>query len=352
MDEYRNQMLFQRILENAGPYKWWMFGMFIASLALVLIPSNVVVPILRNYYSPDVPPALGILQAYHRAASIAQILYWIAIVITVSVQLFFLVKTIIKSARHIVGALILAVVFLGFFGWLVSHSNVFDYGRFLERVAQDIQQFEEGNLETEILHLSPRNLSVNVIGPLDPLVNYATPIQVINGIRPAEGGTWQGYMIPLVMEFERNSEREFNERRSVSQNLEEAQLYRFTFTSNLRLVYSIELVTLGYFLAQRIPSLPVVGYVDSALLGGWYLVDNPSWIMVMIDDNLGLRGEEGDMLLFSWGISNDILLMYTEYEFGRITSYLWDYEFDGDELWLTSRRGLNAVPRIYRRSPN
>jgi len=235
--------LLGKILDLAGPYAYWMFGAFIACLGLFLIPSNVVVFILRDYSSHGDVPALSILQTYLRAGSIAQTLYMVVIAITVGVQLFFLVITARRSVRYLIGAVPFAVLALGFFGVILLHSGVLGLSSFNEQAAADIRQIEEGRMETATIHINSRQRAEirNDMGsPLDILVSYDSPLQTIRGIRPGEGLGWESFRVPDALQFESNAQRPYDENRSISQNLEHAQLYHVTFTSNRRLVYSIE----------------------------------------------------------------------------------------------------------------
>ena len=78
--------------------------------------------------------------------------------------------------------------------------------------------------------------------PLDAFLGYESPLQIIRGIRPGEGLGWEIFRVPLSLEFECNTERPYDDSRSVAHNLEHAQLYEVTFTSGQRLVYAIERV--------------------------------------------------------------------------------------------------------------
>jgi len=235
-------VILTKILDLAGPYAYWMFGAFIASLGLFLLPSNVVVPILRGYSSPDIIPALSILQAYLRAASIAQTLYIIAIVVTVGVQLFFLVITVRRGVRYLIGAVPFVIIAFGIFGVILLHSGVLGLGGFIDQARADIRQIEEGRMQTATIHINsrPRDVSDGMNSPLDILVDYSSPLQTIRGIRPSEGLGWESFRVPLALQFESNTQRPYYENRSIEYNLEHAQLYSVTFTSNRRLVYAIE----------------------------------------------------------------------------------------------------------------
>ena len=334
--------IFEFITEKAGPYAWWMLGSFLLSIALFLAPSSIVVPILRNYSSPEVAPVLGILRAYLDATTLAQNLYRAVIIIAVVLQLFFFVKTVMRGARYIFWVLILVAIYFGSLFWILSFSNVFQIGNFIEMVTEDIRQIEEGELETAVIHISPRYRPVSIIGPLDPLVDYQSPVERWSGIRPSEGMGWEGFTFPLAMGFERNTNREFSDRRSVAENMQHAQLYRVTFTSNLRFVYAVEMVDAQYFLDRLPPPEPRdMGYADPAFFGTWYFEDDPSWTMIFHENGGAFRGVEGDMQFFSWGIVVDgILSTSTEIEFGRISTESWDYEIIDDRLFLRSRRAV------------
>ena len=236
--------IIQKVMDFAGVYAYWMLGAFLVSIALFLAPSNLVVPILNNYSASDTIPALSILQAYHRAVSLTQIMYAVVIVIAVMVQIFFLVKTAKSGTRYLVGAIPLVIAIFGMLGGILIFSNVLDHRQFINQVSADIRQIEEGNLETATIHISPRlQLSTgNLMGsPLDIfLVNYNSPLQIIRGIRPGERLGWEDFKVPLALQFERNTNRSFDETRNIAHNLEHAQLYRVRFTSVQRVVYSIE----------------------------------------------------------------------------------------------------------------
>jgi len=237
--------LLGKILDLAGPYAYWMFGVFLLSLGLFLLPSNVVVPILRGYSSLGTDPALAILHMYLRAGSIAQTLYTVVIALTVGAQLFFLVITAKRSLRYLVGAVPFVVGALGFFCVILLHSGVLGLSSFNDQLAADIRQIEEGQLETATIHINSRqriDISNCMGSPLDILVSYDSPLQTIRGIRPGEGLGWESFRVPDALQFERNTQRPYDENRSIAQNLEQAQLYHVSFTSNLRLVYAIEWV--------------------------------------------------------------------------------------------------------------
>ena len=237
--------IIQKILDLAGPYAYWMVGFFIFSVALFLVPSNIVVPIINNYSSPGVVPALSMLQAYYRAVNVAQILYGIFIAIAAGAQIFFLAKTIKQSTRFLVGAIPLFIAIFVLLAGILMLLNVQNYGKFLDQVSADIRQIENGSMETARIHISPRpqaNISNRMGSPLDAFIAYESPLQIIRGIRPGEGLGWEDFRVPLSLDFSRNTARPFDERRSIAHNLEHAQLYKITFTSGQRLVYAVERV--------------------------------------------------------------------------------------------------------------
>jgi len=340
------------IMEKAGPYAWWMFGAFFLSMVLLLIPGNIVIFIAQDY-SMTAAPALGLLNAYYTAANLTQILYIAVAAIAIGLQLFFLVKTLLRGARYMIFAMILSAAYLGAMGWVLNHSEFFDYAPFALEAAEDIRQIEDDTLETAIIHISPREFSDIIIGPFVPLLPYASPVQRVNGIRPGEGSGWEAFNIPLDLGFERNTDREFNEHRSISDNLAHAQLYRVTFTSHMRLVYTIEPVSIEQYRSQRpLPTPSNQGFVDDTFFGTWYLEDDPSWRMVFHENGGGLRGHEGAQQFFSWGtVNDDILSIEAEIDIGRVSSEGWDFVIEDDRLWVRNRRGRNEE-RVYVRDWN
>jgi len=342
---------FEFILVKGGRYAWWMFGAFLFSAALLLIPNLVVTPMLRDYASNSNVPAIAILSAYGTAANYALTLFYIVIAIAVVLQFFFFIRAAVKNIRHFFFTFILLIVFLGSFGALVVFIDVLAYGTFAERAAEDIQQIEDGELETAIIHLSTRRVNPRILGPFDILLDYESPINRVSAIRPNEGMGWEGFVIPNQLEFVPNTEREFSDSRNSAQNLEYAQLYKVVFTSNLKLVYSIEEVTAEYFLGQRpLPEPRGVGDIDSAFFGTWHYENDAEWVVEFHENGGGLRDIHGENLFFSWGIleiSGDYILDLTiETGFGRSTSEGWRFEVTDDYMWLQSTRA-GASERTY-----
>jgi len=347
--------LFEFIMEKGGRYAWWMLGAFLFSVALLLIPDHVVLSMLRDYASNSDVPAIAILSAYGTAANYALTLFYIVMAVAVVLQFFFFVRAAVKNMRHFFFTFILLIIFLGSFGWLVVVMEVFEYSTFAERAAEDIGQIEEGELETAIIHLSTRQLNAGVLGHFDIIMEYESPINRVSAIRPGEGASWEGFLIPLGLGFQPNTDREFSDRRNSAQNLEYAQLYRVTFTSNMKLVYSIEEVTAEYFLGQRpLPEPTQIGVLDPAFFGIWHYEDDPDWVVEFHENGGGLRDVNGENLFFSWGIleldGNYILDMYIITGFGRSTREGWRFEVTDDYMWLQSTRA-GARERTYVRMP-
>jgi len=337
------QGLFEFILKKAGPYAWWMLGAIILSVALLLVPNAVIVPALRDYAAHSDIPATAILTAYGNAANTALNLSYIAVAIGVVLQLFFFIMTLVKSTRHAFASFIVLIVFLGSFAALVLVTGYLDYGNFVAHASEDIAQIEDNELETAIVHLSPREINTGIFGPMDIILNYESPILRVNAIRPAEGLGWEPLVIPLGLGFTPNAARAFSDSRSVADNMEHAQLYRVTFTTNLRLVYSIEEVSAEYFLAQRpLPDPREIGVLNSDFFGTWHYEDDPNWVVEFHENGGGLRDTNGDDMFFSWGIlefdGNEILSLYIETGIGRVTSEDWNFVISGDHMWLQSRR--------------
>ncbi len=115
-----------------------------------------------------------------------------------------------------------------------------DFPALIAQTREDIEQIHEGSTEEAVVWISPRAGAAYLPGP-----SGAKPVMRYLGIGEDTGGIWEYFYVPNSMGYFMNNEALYNENRSIQWNEENASRYRMKYTTNFRLVVSVEEIPKG-----------------------------------------------------------------------------------------------------------
>lgn len=135
---------------------------------------------------------------------------------------------------------IYAVVFCLISLWMCSlmYRGEEDISKLRKMAQEDMAQIADDRLETVEVFLHKKTVRKKLPGP------YAEGQQesfiVYSGIGEATNHRWERFYIPDILDFTPDAGKLYNEQKSRDWNKENAQLYYITYTTNFRVVTSIQ----------------------------------------------------------------------------------------------------------------
>lgn len=135
---------------------------------------------------------------------------------------------------------IYAVVFCLISLWMCSlmYRGEEDISKLRKMAQEDMAQIADDRLETVEVYLHKKTVREKLPGP------YAEGQQesfiVYSGIGEATNHRWERFYIPDILDFTPDAGKLYNEQKSRDWNEENAQLYYITYTTNFRVVTSIQ----------------------------------------------------------------------------------------------------------------
>lgn len=135
---------------------------------------------------------------------------------------------------------IYAVVFCLISLWMCSlmYRGEEDISKLRKMAQEDMAQIADDRLETVEVYLHKKTVREKLPGP------YAEGQQesfiVYSGIGEATNHRWERFYIPDILDFTPDAGKLYNEQKSRDWNEENAQLYYITYTTNFRVVISIQ----------------------------------------------------------------------------------------------------------------
>lgn len=135
---------------------------------------------------------------------------------------------------------IYSVVFCLISLWMCSfiYRGEEDIPKLRKMAQEDMAQIADDRLETVEVYLHKKTVRKKLPGP------YAEGQQesfiVYSGIGEATNHRWERFYIPEILDFVPDAGKLYNEQKSRDWNEENAQLYYITYTTNFRVVTSIQ----------------------------------------------------------------------------------------------------------------
>lgn len=140
-----------------------------------------------------------------------------------------------KSLAAVAGAVVISLFGLLMCDLMFLSENI---PELREMAQEDMAQIEDDRLETVEVYLLEKTVREKLPGP------YAEGQQesfiVYRGIGEATNHKWESFYIPEILGFTPDAGKLYNEKKSIDWNEENAQVYYITYTTNFRVVISIQ----------------------------------------------------------------------------------------------------------------
>lgn len=143
------------------------------------------------------------------------------------------------TVRRSLAAVACAVV-ISLVGFLVCDLMYVTEGipKLREMVREDMEQVEADRLETVEVYLGGKTERGKLPGPYAE--GQQEPFIVYSGIGEDTEHRWRSFYVPEILDFTPDAGKTYDERESIDWNQENARMYAITYTTNFRVVTSIE----------------------------------------------------------------------------------------------------------------
>lgn len=227
----------------------------VRNLAVILSPLLALIAALLLFYAALQAPslllklparagegeALTMLRAYRLWYLILMGIIPLSVLLTALPCIFALraiirLKVAARQLRSMISLSILAVGFPLFLGVIMCSEE--EVPRLYTQAGEDITQLERNEAEQKIFWLDSTTAPTGLPGPYAG--GQPEPLTRFNALAPEASANWIKLYIPDWLDFSADTAQPFYQSRSIEWNLENAQAYRFTYTSNLHLVVAAE----------------------------------------------------------------------------------------------------------------